>query len=212
MTTPALPTDGMTDWGDALNAYITNVVVSTLNTWVTNLSSHEANSPSDPHGDRAFALNLMLPITQNVNQPGGFVQLTTAGLVPASVLPTPDTWHDLRPYATSFAVATGLLPPQYRQVNGGVQLAGYVATTANGYDAFVLANYLPDAIIPNAAVDLPVTVSAAGTGASDGTPIMTIGTDGTVLLSQMPTGLATGTVIGIAGWYPLSALYSLITS
>lgn len=206
MTTPSLPTDGQTDWGDPLNAYIANVVMATLNAQVSNLADHEANSPADPHGDRAFALNLMLPITQNVNQPGGFVQLTTAGLLPSSVTPTPDTWHDLRPYATAFAAATGKLPPQYRQSDGGVQLAGYVATTANGYNAYVFANYLPQAIIPPFPVDLPVTVPGYGLG------LMTVGTDGTVLLSQMPTNVPAGTPIGMFGWYPLAASYSLIVS
>jgi hypothetical protein len=212
--TNSLPVDGETDWGDALNAYITNVAVAGTNQTATNLALHEGNSPTDPHGDRAYAASLMLPITQNVNQAGGFVQLTTGGLLPASVTPTPDTWHDLRPVGTAFAMASGQYPPQYRQtLDGGVRLAGFIATTATGYNgALAFANALPVGVRPAKQVILPVTVSAAGSAATLGTAVMTIATSGFVTLSGLPTGLATGTLIGLYGWYPLDASYSLIES
>lgn len=207
MTTPALPTDGQVNWGDPLNTYIANVVMATLNTQVANLSSHEANSPTDPHGDRAYALNLMLPITQNVNLPGGFVQLTGAGFLPSSVTPTPDSWHDLRPYSTAFVAASGRIPPQYRKADGGVRLAGYIATTATAYNgSLAFANVLPTGIWPTDPVDLPVTVPGYGTG------LMTISASGNVTLSELPASVPAGTPVGLFGWYPLAASYTLITS
>lgn len=213
MTTSALPVDGQTPWGDALNAYLTNTLLDTLNQVASDLGGHEVNSPADPHGDRAFTAQLFLPITQNVNKPGGFVQLGSNGLVPASVQPVPDTWHDLRPAGSAFAAASGQYPPQYRlTLDGGVRLAGYVATTAAQYNgALAVANALPVAARPSKPVSLPVT-GLDSTASTAGVAVMTIGADGNITLSGLPLGLDTGTIIGLYGWYPLDASYGMIES
>lgn len=81
----ALPVDGQLNWGDPLNAYIL-AVQSVANTAQTNLNSHAANSPADPHGDRAYAQSLVTPITSGTNQANGYVKLNSSGRIPASLI------------------------------------------------------------------------------------------------------------------------------
>lgn len=82
---PTLPTDGQTGWGDILNAYITNLN-NAENSTQSSLNSHTANSPADPHGDRAYASSLVSPITSGVNGPNGYVKANSSGVVPASLI------------------------------------------------------------------------------------------------------------------------------
>lgn len=81
----ALPSTGQSNWGIPLNNYITNVVLAEANTAQSNITTHVTGA--DPHGDRAYALNLMNPITTGVNGPNGFVQLNSIGKLPTSILP-----------------------------------------------------------------------------------------------------------------------------
>lgn len=206
MTTP--PNPGDTAWGTSLNDYLENTLQAEADQTATGLSLHEANSPADPHGDRAYALSLMNPILSGANGPNGFLQLTGSGAIPASFFPTPDTWHDLRPVNSAFTTAgIGFLPPQYRMtLDGLVRVAGYVALATSGYNTVVFANSLPSAYQPNLTVERPVMASTGATG------LMTISTGGAISFSGFTTGLAAGTVIGIAAEYPLTSYYGLITS
>lgn len=81
----SLPTTGQLNWGTPLNQYIQNVVLAQANAAAAGLSSHQA--ASDPHGDRAYALSLVAPLTSGVNGPNGFLQLNSAGKIPTNVLP-----------------------------------------------------------------------------------------------------------------------------
>lgn len=82
---PNLPIDGQTGWGDVLNAYL-NALNAQATSTQTNLTSHAANSPADPHGDRSYAQSLVNPIINGVNLPNGFVQLNSSGLIPPSLI------------------------------------------------------------------------------------------------------------------------------
>lgn len=81
-----LPNVGDSAWGTPLNQYITNVVLAQANTATAAITSHQA--ATDPHGDRAYALGLVAPLTTNVNGPNGFLQLNGIGKIPNGVLPT----------------------------------------------------------------------------------------------------------------------------
>jgi len=81
----ALPSDGSTGWGDTLNAYITSLTAE-ANSTQTGLNAHAANSPADPHGDRAYASSLTTPITTGTNAANGYVKLNSDGFVPASLV------------------------------------------------------------------------------------------------------------------------------
>lgn len=214
MTTPNPPSIGDTNWGSELNDFLENTLVPEISTNASNFSNHIAAAPvtatsADPHGDRAYALALMAPFIQNINKASGVIQLNAAGQMPLG------TWQDLRPVATAFTSqgsGQALYPPQYQVcMDGTVRLAGYFyisATTYNGQRVFVTA--LPLSLRPNMPVDIPVTLNAAGTSALYETPMITIGTDGSVTLNGCPGGLAAGTAVGIYGWYPLDSYYSLI--
>lgn len=81
----SLPSTGQEDWGIPLNQYITNVVLAQANAAAASISSHQV--ASDPHGDRAYALALVAPLTSGVNGPNGFLQLNNIGKIPNGVLP-----------------------------------------------------------------------------------------------------------------------------
>lgn len=153
MTTPALPSDGSLNWGDPLNAYIVNVVMATLNSQVSNLNAHEANSPADPHGDRAFALNLMLPITQHVNKAGGFVQLDPAtGLVPAALVPP------YVPAAGSWSLLAGTPAGGYALQHGTPTLLSYTfPNDGNLHRAVVIANQTVSSVTTGGSVSVSWT-------------------------------------------------------
>jgi hypothetical protein len=82
---PSLPVDGQTGWGDILNAYL-NSLQTQANATQSNLTSHDNNTPADPHGDRAYAQGLVNPIINGVNLPNGFVQLNSQGLIPSTLI------------------------------------------------------------------------------------------------------------------------------
>lgn len=80
-----LPSDGQTNWGDPLNAFI--LALQALETSTeTSLSNHASNSPADPHGDRAFSQALVTPITSGTNLPNGYVKLNSSGNIPADLI------------------------------------------------------------------------------------------------------------------------------
>lgn len=81
----SLPVTGQANWGVPLNQYIVNVVLAQANAAVASISTHQA--ASDPHGDRAYALALVAPLTSGVNGPFGFLQLNNIGKIPSGVLP-----------------------------------------------------------------------------------------------------------------------------
>lgn len=85
MTDISLPVDGQLNWGDPLNAAVTQVDTDALNAQST-INNHAANMPSDPHGDRAFAQTLFAPITSGTNQPNGYVKLDGTGHIPANLI------------------------------------------------------------------------------------------------------------------------------
>jgi hypothetical protein len=80
-----LPNTGDSNWGVPLNQYIVNVVLAQANSAAASIASHAA--ASDPHGDRAYALGLVAPLTSGVNGPNGFLQLNSIGKIPNGVLP-----------------------------------------------------------------------------------------------------------------------------
>lgn len=80
-----LPNTGDSNWGTPLNSYITTVVLAQANAAAASISSHVAGS--DPHGDRAYALSIVAPLTTGVNGPNGFLQLNSIGKIPNGVLP-----------------------------------------------------------------------------------------------------------------------------
>lgn len=80
-----LPVDGQTNWGDELNAAITQADNDALAAQ-SSINNHAANSPADPHGDRAFAQSLITPLTSGVNLPNGYVKLGSDGHLPAGVI------------------------------------------------------------------------------------------------------------------------------
>jgi hypothetical protein len=93
-----LPTDGELGWGDVLNAQVAAdeaaaAAVSAL------LSSHVANSPADPHGDRAFAQSLIQPVTSGTNTASGYVVCDGTGHIPAALMPSGGgltNWYDVK--------------------------------------------------------------------------------------------------------------------
>src|SRR5580692_1674027 len=82
-----LPTDGQFDWGDELNAAVIQADTDGL-TAQTLINNHAANSPADPHGDRAYTQSLINPIITGTNLPNGFVILPASGIILQTLLPT----------------------------------------------------------------------------------------------------------------------------
>lgn len=80
-----LPATGDSNWGTPLNSYITTVVLAQANAAAASIASHQA--AGDPHGDRAYALSIVAPLTSGVNGPNGFLQLNSIGKIPNGVLP-----------------------------------------------------------------------------------------------------------------------------
>lgn len=204
MTTP--PSDGSTPWGDTLNAYLSTLQAE-ADTNQTNIANHVSAAPagtslSDPHGDRAYAQQLMAPIQQLINEALGFVQLDVLKVLPG------DDWRDLRPCSGHFEPPTDNdhYPPQCRKrVDGRVELAGHVVITELVYnDVTIFPGVLPPDFRPSKTVTIPVTISVGGTGS------LTITPDGFMSFTGLPGGLAPGTIIGIYGSYPLDAHYHLI--
>lgn len=95
----SLPSNGQTNWGTPLNNYISEVVLAQANLAETTISSHQ--SASDPHGDRAYALSLVSPITSHVNQANGYVVLNSSGTVPNSLLPSAGGLSDVYDVSSS---------------------------------------------------------------------------------------------------------------
>lgn len=80
-----LPVDGQSNWGDELNAAVTQADTDALAAQ-TSINNHAANSPPDPHGDRAFSQSLVTPITSGVNGPNGYLKLNGSGQVPSNLI------------------------------------------------------------------------------------------------------------------------------
>ena len=81
----ALPVTGASNWGTPLNSYITSVVLAAAQSAQVAITNHQA--AGDAHGDRAYALGLVAPLTTGVNGPNGFLQLNGIGKIPNGVLP-----------------------------------------------------------------------------------------------------------------------------
>lgn len=84
--TYSLPVNGSTNWGTPLNNYILDVVLAQANLAESTILAHQV--ATDPHGDRAYALGLVTPITSHVNQPNGYVVLNQYGIIPIDLLPS----------------------------------------------------------------------------------------------------------------------------
>jgi hypothetical protein len=82
---PSLPFDGQTAWGDILNTYLTSLSAQATSTQTT-LQNHAANSPTDPHGDRAYAQTLVSPFTTGLNTANGLVKLNGSGTIPPALI------------------------------------------------------------------------------------------------------------------------------
>src|SRR5215469_281905 len=78
-----LPVDGQTAWGDEVNAALNQADNDALAAQ-TSIANHAANSPADPHGDRAYTNTQISTITSGVNQPNGYVKLNNSGRIIAS--------------------------------------------------------------------------------------------------------------------------------
>ncbi len=87
-----LPVNGQLAWGTPLNADIANDEANIANLQQS-VSSHEQNTPPDPHGDRAYTSGLVTPIVTGLNAAPtattlGLVQLTAQGKIPLGLVPT----------------------------------------------------------------------------------------------------------------------------
>src|ERR1700761_9285591 len=85
MSSPGLPTPGEYNWGTQLNEYIENEV-EPAGTAAEVVAQHDA--ATDPHGDRAYANQLVSGFTNEANQPNGFLQLDDTGHIPFELAPT----------------------------------------------------------------------------------------------------------------------------
>lgn len=149
---PVLPIDGATGWGDTLNAYL-NALTAEANGTQSNLNSHAANTPADPHGDRSFAQNLVNPIISGVNSPNGFVQLNSSGTIPSNLISGSGSTTGGMYNGVFDAVATyGAVPNTGSDQSAAIQLALNAAGTAGGGlvwigpGVFSMANYV---VLPN---------------------------------------------------------------
>lgn len=109
----ALPSTGDSNWGVPLNQFITDVVLAEANSAAASIATHVAGG--DPHGDRAYAQQLVTPLTSGVNGPSGFLQLNSIGKIPNGVLPagggrtsTFDVGKDYIPGNVALNGATGV--------------------------------------------------------------------------------------------------------
>lgn len=84
--TYSLPITGQTNWGIPLNNYLIDVVLAQANLAESTILAHQVGV--DPHGDRAYTLSLVEPITSHVNQPNGYVVLNRYGVLPINLLPS----------------------------------------------------------------------------------------------------------------------------
>jgi len=104
----SLPTSGTLNWGIPLNEYITSLSTS-LSTSISDLASHEANNPSDPHGDRAYANALVLPLITNTNEPDGYAVCDSTGRLPKWIMPTGSGFNNYWDVKQNFG-ASGIGP------------------------------------------------------------------------------------------------------
>ncbi len=145
---PNLPIDGQTGWGDILNSYL-NALAAEANLTQSNLNSHAANSPADPHGDRSFAQNLVNPIISGVNQANGFVQLNSSGTIPSNLISGSGSTTGGMYNGVFDAVATyGAIPNNGSDQSAAIQNALNAAGSAGGGlvwvgpGVFSMANYV----------------------------------------------------------------------
>lgn len=136
----SLPVDGQVDWGDQLNQVITDLQ--------TNVTGHEANSPSDPHGDRAYAQSLVTPITAGVNQANGFVKLNSSGQVPPGLIQGQSGAGGSFTNVYDVFATFGAIPNNGADQSGPIQNALNACASAGGGEVWVpagvfsLANYV----------------------------------------------------------------------
>lgn len=81
-----LPNAGDLAWAGPLNTDIL-ALQAEADATQTALANHAGNSPADPHGDRAYTNNLIMPLITGLNLPNGLVQLNAQGLIPANLMP-----------------------------------------------------------------------------------------------------------------------------
>lgn len=94
----ALPTNGQLNWGTPLNSQISSDEAAAA-ALALSVSNHESNTPSDPHGDRAYAAGLVAPITTGTNAANGYVVLDGGGHLPTGLLPPGGAlanWYDVK--------------------------------------------------------------------------------------------------------------------
>lgn len=125
------PTNGESNWGTPLNSYMSGIL-STATTALTDIGAHEV--AVDPHGDRAYALSLVTPITSGVNSANGYVKLNSSGQVPNNLLPSAGGLSDVYDVSSSTFGAVG---------NGStddttaIQAALTAAATAGGGEVWI---------------------------------------------------------------------------
>lgn len=150
MSTPILPTDGETPWGDELNTGILQVN-STANNAVSGLNSHTANIPSDPHGDRAYSQSLVSPITTGVNGPNGYVKLNSSGKLLSSLVSTSagGAFTNIFDAVAQYGVAAGTGSDQSVALQNALTACGSAGggiVWVGGSGTISLSNYV---VIPN---------------------------------------------------------------
>jgi polygalacturonase len=151
---PALPIDGQTNWGDPLNAFIASLQAE-ANSTQGNLNNHSANTPSDPHGDRAYAQSIVNPIINGVNLPNGFVQLNSQGLIPSSLISggggnnvTGGAYNSIFDAVATFGAVPNNGSDQSVRIQNALNAAGSAGggQVWIGPGVFSMANYV---VIPN---------------------------------------------------------------
>ena len=148
---PSLPVDGASAWGDTLNSYLT-ALDTEANSTQTGLANHAANSPADPHQDRAYALSLVSPIISGVNSANGYVKLNSSGFIPAALVngssATGGAYSGVYDAVTMFGATPGTGSDQSPAIQAALTAAGNAGggLVYIGPGVFSLANYL---IIPS---------------------------------------------------------------
>lgn len=142
MTTPALPATGQVNWGGPLNSYISQVVMATANLAEQTITAHQV--ASDPHGDRAYALSLVQPLTSGLNKPGGLLQLDSTGRVPSALAPAgggrSSTFDVIKDYGAPVNGVTDAAPAIQKALNDAATAGGGEVWVGDG--SFALGSTL----------------------------------------------------------------------
>lgn len=150
MTTPTLPVDGQTPWGDELNTGILAVNQNAINA-ESSIASHAGNIPADPHGDRSYAQSLVSPITSGVNGPNGFVKLNSSGKILAALVNNSagGAFTSIYDAVAQYSVSVGSGSDQSVNLQNALTAAGNAGggiVWVGGNGAVSLGNYV---VIPN---------------------------------------------------------------